>query len=718
MKSPGLLESELTGSKDDQVKQIAVIREKLGRILPPGVKLPLKRFLFRTLRLKTSVPATEDAIPPPQPITPKDLDTLSGLLKNKLLQLADRKIQVSIIIPVFNKIEYTFRCLGSLLDQINFRDCEVLVVNDASTDATKEVLHYFGDLIQVIDNPENRGFVDSCNRASAIASGEYLLFLNNDTIVQAEWLSNLVETVENDTSIGAVGSMFIYPDGRIQEAGGIVWRTGEAHHYGWGALPANRKYLYSREVDYCSAASLLVRKSLFEKLGGFDRRYAPAYYEDVDLCFGIRSLGFKVVYQPLSRLVHYEGITAGRDTSENTKTYQVINQKKFAEKWSETLTQQYEKKPALEDDAANRKPGPQVMVFDDRVPTPDRDAGSARIVNVLKALARIGKPVFVPMKPLAESEQFLWKEGIETAHVIDSIRLVKQRNVQVAILSRPEVASALLRSIRRADRTIKIVFDMVDAHFVRLDREYEITGNEKLAVEARRSKARELDLVQSSDQVWCASESDKRAISGAVAENRLVVIPTIHPLRDRAKPPEEREGLLFIGSFYHRPNSDAVNYFMREIYPLIKEVLPSVVFYIVGTGASPEIEAYNSATVRVMGYVPDINPLLNDVRVFVAPLRFGAGVNGKIGEALSYGLPVVTTSLGAEGVGLTSGKNAMIADDPGEFAKNVLRVYQDMNLWRRLSDSGYKHIENHFTPEVVGQKIEAGLKALGVLDPE
>ena len=156
---------------------------------------------------------------------------------------------------------------------------------------------------------------------------------------------------------------------------------------------------------------------------------------------------------------------------------------------------------------------------------------------------------------------------------------------------------------------------------------------------------------------------------------------------------------------------------MREIYPLIRQRLPSVTFYIVGSNASPEIEAYDSATVRVMGYVPDINPLLQSARVFVAPLRFGAGVNGKIGEALSYGLPVVTTSIGAEGVGLTSGENAMIADDPAEFANSVLRVYEDMDLWRRLSESGYKHIENHFTPQIVGQKIEDGLKLLGVLGP-
>ncbi len=640
-----------------------------------------------------------------------------ALSRKRPLDKQASEIQTSIIIPVFNKVDFTFLCLRSLFQEIDLTTTEVIVVNNASTDKTSQVLAHFGDLIRIIDNVENQGFVDACNQGASAALGEYLLFLNNDTIVQAGWLGNLLDTVKNDSSVGAVGSMFLYPDGRIQEAGGIIWKTGEAYHYGWGESPTERKYNFTREVDYCSAASLLVRKSLFDKLGGFDRRYAPAYYEDVDLCFGIRSLGHKVLFQPLSRVIHYEGVTAGRDTAANTKTYQLINRKKFAEKWREALNKQFENDPASAPEAANRKPGPQIIVFDDRVPTPDRDAGSARIVNILKSLARIGKPVFVPMKPLPESEQFLWREGIETANIVDYVRLIKNRTFRVAILSRPEVATGLLRSIRRADRKTKIIFDMVDAHFVRLGRELEVTGIQKLALEARRSKDRELALARASDQVWCASEADKKAISSAVTEERLVVIPTIHALQDRGRPPEEREGLLFIGHLSHRPNSDAVNYFMREIYPLIKQRLPSVTFHVVGSGASPEIEAYNSATVRVMGYVPNINPLLQSARVFVAPLRFGAGVNGKIGEALSYGVPVVTTSIGAEGIGLTSGKNAMIADDPEDFANSVLQVYRDMDLWHRLSESGYKHIENHFTPQVVDQKIGDSLKKLGVWGP-
>ena len=697
------------------MKQAAGIKEKLGKILPLGVKLQLKRLWFGTVDRWRSRSEKLNPVPTPPAITPPDLSVLADFSSKKSVPIADRQIRVSIIIPVFNKIDYTFQCLRGLLDEIDLRDTEIIVVNNASTDATSQVLAHFGDLIRVIDNAENQGFVEACNQGAAVAAGEYLLFLNNHTIVQTGWLESLLDTVKNDPSVGAVGSMFLDPNGRIQEAGGIIWKTGEAYHYGCGELPTERKYNFTREVDYCSTASLLVRKSLFDQLGGFDRRYAPAYYEDIDLCFGIRSLRHKVIFQPLSRVVHYEGVTAGREPPTNTKALQIINRRKFAEKWSDTLDQQFENDPALASEAADRKRGPQFLVFDDLVPTPDRDAGSARIVNILKSLARIGKPVFIPLKPLRESEQFLWSQGIETAHILDYVRLIKTRSFRVAILSRPEVADGLIRSIRRADRRIKIIFDMVDAHFVRLGREHKITGLKNLATEARRSRDREFALARSSDQVWCASEADKKAVSSAVSAERIVVIPTIHALQARGKPPEEREGLLFIGQFKHRPNSDAVCYFMREIFPLIKQHMPTIEFYIVGSSASAEIQAYDSPTVKVMGYVPDIKPLLQSARVFVAPLRFGAGVNGKIGEALSYGLPVITSSVGAEGIGLTSGENVMIADDPADFANSVLRVYEDMDLWRRLSDSGYKHIESHFTPQIVGQKIEGGLKVLGVL---
>ncbi|MGH9967748.1 MAG: glycosyltransferase [Pyrinomonadaceae bacterium] len=709
--------------------QFRSLKNKFSETLPLSVKLTLRRLLKACSRVPARLADFAGRFRSAKPVeTPRVLQPLSvddfSSITNALLDTLpapeiDRHVTVSIIIPVFNKIHYTFQCLRSLFPEINVSDTEIIIANNASTDETSQVLGYFGNFIRVIDNPENKGFVDACNQGAAAARGEYLVFLNNDTIVLTGWLENLLQSVMKDPSVGAVGSMYLYPDGRIQEAGAIVWKTGEALHYGWGKSPEDRRFNFAREVDYCSAASLLVRQGLFDQLGGFDGRYSPAYYEDVDLCFGVRSLGYKVIYQPASRLIHYEGATAGTNTNASFKQYQSINRQKFFEKWRGLLEREhFENDPALAEEAANRKPGSRIIVFDDRVPMPDRDAGSARMSEILKSLARIGRPVFVPMKPLPEYERLLWQEGIETANVEDYVRLMKSRRFRVAILSRPEVAAALVKSIRRLDKKTKIVFDMVDAYFIRLRRESEITGDLALAKAARDHEKLELTLARESDQVWCAAPADKREVSRSVGEERIVVIPTIHSLKGRGKPWREREGLLFIGHLSHRPNSDAIHYFMREMLPLLKKSLPSVCFQIVGSNPSAEIQAYSSDSVKVLGYVPDIDPLFQSARVFVAPLRFGAGVNGKIGEALSYGIPVVTTSLAAEGLGLTHGKDAMIADDPQDFADCVLEVYRNEDLWQRLADCGYRHIENHFTPRVVGGKIAAGLRSLGVLDQE
>jgi GT2 family glycosyltransferase/glycosyltransferase involved in cell wall biosynthesis len=637
--------------------------------------------------------------------------------KQQLTRRTNTSIRISIIIPVFNKVEYTFQCLRSLMREIDFAATEVIVINNASADETSALLSHFAGFVQVIENDENLGFVDACNQGAATARGEHLVFLNNDTVVLPGWLKHLLDSVENHQSVGAVGSMFLYPDGLIQEAGAIVWSNGEAHHYGWGKSVEDKRFNFAREVDYCSAASLLIRKKLFDELGGFDRRYSPAYYEDIDVCFGVRSLGYKVLFQPMSRVIHYEGVTAGRDTAVGIKHYQITNRQKFVEKWRDVLQSDHlEQNLELIEKAANRKHSPHVIVFDDRVPTPDRDAGSARMFNILKSLARISQPVFVSVKPLLEYEKWLWKEGIETANVVEYRRLLKKRNFRAAILSRPDVATALFSKLRRADGKMKIVFDMVDAYFIRLSRESEVTGDQNLQQEAKHFEDLELKLARASDQVWCNSSEDKNVVSREVAEERIVVIPTIHPLQERGRPFEERHGLLFIGHLKHRPNSDAVHYFMREIYPLIERCRPEINFYIVGSGASQEILAYQSETVHVMGYVPDIDPLFQSVRVFVGPLRFGAGTKGKIGDALAYGLPVVTTSIGSEGFALTGGETAMIADEPQTFADSVLQVYREQELWQRLSNAGYSHIQEHFTPEIIGETIEAALARLGVIE--
>ncbi len=624
----------------------------------------------------------------------------------------------SIIIPVHNKVDYTFQCLRSLMQEVDFRENEVIVVNNASRDATDHVLSHMKHLVRVVHNEENQGFVNACNQGAALARGKYLVFLNNDTVVLPGWLKYLVETVEDKPSVGAVGSMLIYPDGRLQEAGGIIWKDGTGANYGWGGKPQDKRFTYTREVDYCSGASLLVRKELFDKLGGFDERYAPAYYEDTDLCFGVRSLGFKVLYQAASRVVHYEGATAGKNIQSGVKRYQEINRTKFVEKWREVLEREHLTKNAndesLAEIASDRRRGFRALIFDHRVPTPDQDSGSVRMSMILKDLAEWGQVMFVPIstRSAPEYEALLEKAGCRVVYPEDYAETIKKHDFDVAILSRPQVADTVLSTIRKLDKNIQIIYDTVDVHFLRFEREYKLTGDSKAEQEARHYKGVEMRLARSSDQVWCVTAEDKQALTEKVPTANIEIVPNIHALCERGKEFDEREGLLFIGGFEHTPNRDAVHYFIGEVFPLVQQSIPGAKVYVVGSHVPDEIRAYESEEIVVTGYVPDVTSLFHGCRVLIAPLRYGAGMKGKVGHALSYGLPVVTTTIGAEGMGLRDGRQAMIADSPDDFAKAVIEVYRNRELWQQLADVGYTHVQEHFTPQVVGKKIRESIHRL------
>jgi len=244
---------------------------------------------------------------------------------------------VSIVIPIFNKVLYTYNCLLTVQKYDPEISKEIIIVNNASSDATIDLLDQLQGPFQVINNQDNKGFVEACRQGAAIAKGKFVLFLNNDTQVLPGWLANMVKVMADEPKVGITGSKLIYPNGRLQEAGGIIFSDASGWNYGRLQEPTEPKYNKNREVDYCSGASLMIRTALWEQIGGFDLRYAPAYYEDTDLCFATRAAGYKVIYCHDSEVIHHEGITAGTDIQTGYKAYQAINRKKFQAKWWEVL---------------------------------------------------------------------------------------------------------------------------------------------------------------------------------------------------------------------------------------------------------------------------------------------------------------------------------------------------------------------------------------------
>jgi len=644
-----------------------------------------------------------------------DLDSreLSNILLDRALASApppeDREPPLcSVIIPVFNNGTLTYSCLKSLLLAKVTTPFEVIAVDNASFDHAPVVLDHFRSKVTVIRNETNEGFVTACNQGAAAATGRYLLFLNNDTVVPDAWLDRLVATAEEHENVGAVGCKLVFPDGTIQEAGGIVWNDGSACNYGKWKDPDDPHFTFLREVDYCSAACLLVRRDLFEELGGFDTRYAPAYYEDTDLCFGLRSLGYRVLYQPCCEIEHCEGATAGIDENVGFKRFQKINRAKFTAKWSQTLATQSPPGSRHREVAADRRRGPRILVLDWQVPTYDRDSGSLRIFSILKALTRLGYRVSFMLQKKARYDHYARELGGI------GVRLVPKKAVRrelaggrhdLVIASRMNVAERFLKHIRRAAPRLPLIYDTVDVHFVREMRAAELSRDKQALAHAREVRRREIAIARACSLTLAITEADSQHLLREDPTLEVAVLPNVHQPLAVTATPEGRRSLMFIGGFKHPPNRDAMLYFVAEILPLITAELGPVELQIVGSDPPAEVAALSSETIVVTGYVPDTTPYFARSRVFVCPLRYGAGMKGKIGEAQLHGVPVVTTTIGAEGIELVHGETALIQDDESAFAQDVVRLFQDDLLWTRLSAAGKSHIETHFGTAALEERL-------------
>lgn len=621
------------------------------------------------------------------------------------------QIEVSIIIPVFNQLNFTQACLASLQEHSDDIAFEVIVVDDCSTDATKGIVPHLPGVVY-LRNDTNAGFIASCNRGAKAARGKYLVFLNNDTTVTNGWLASLLETFQLEPQAGLVGSKLIYPDGRLQEAGGIIWRDGSGWNRGKFQDAGKPEYNYLKQVDYCSAASVMIPKKLFESLGGFDAKYAPAYYEDTDLAFRVAQNGLKVLYQPLSVVVHYEGITGGTDIFSGTKSYQKVNQTTFTASWAEILAGKPEKSDIIsyEKPRAGTK---RILVIDHLLPMPDRDSGSLRMFQILNILHRLGHRVtFIPDNLVANSPYAdeLRKRGIEVIHspYIKTVRDYLQAHgaqLDVVILSRCNFARKHIGDVRSFAPQSRIIFDTVDLHFRRDHREAELAQDPELERKARERRQFEYELIDQADETWVVSPVEQELLHLERPEKSIEVVSNIVSVPGSGASFSQRRDILFIGSFQHPPNIDAVVFFAHEIFPLVRERLPGVKFYVIGDKAPPAVLALADEDIVITGFVADVSFYFNTIKLSVAPLRVGAGVKGKINQSMSFGLPVVATSIAVEGMSLTNGEDILIADTPEDFAGALVNLYQSEELWSRISINGLEKTKTLYSCEVAEKEL-------------
>jgi len=625
------------------------------------------------------------------------------------------KPELSIVIILYNKAELTLACIQSILNS-HYKNYEVIIVDNNSTDQTNELLNRITGA-KIILNNENLHFLKASNQALPWARGEYLLFLNNDTEIEADTLDMALNTIKTIPETGAVGGKIILPGGELQEAGSIIWSNGSCLGYGRLDDPAKPQYNFSRITDYCSGAFLLTKTELFKSHGGFDTLFTPAYYEETDYCLWLQEKGLNVIYNHRAIIHHFE---FGSGISEKAIMLQQNHQQIFFQKhknqlekhanpdFTKILTARY---------AASQYHKRKVLYIDDRVPHRDFGSGFPRSNHIVNQIYELGFEVTV--YPLNFPNEDSWEVSYRDIHPFIEIMLgygldqfpqfIEERSkyYDVVWVSRPHNMQALLNYIKPLSQTTKIIYD-AEAIFAERDIiRMKLSGLQIDKSAEKKMIEDEIALSSIADIVSTVSEKDAFTFKNLTGK-KTVTLGHVMDVKSSGKSFDERNGLLFIGNLDDdaSPNVDSVLWFVNEIFPLIQRQLPQIRIDIVGSAKSTRINSLNSAGVTIHGRVDDLNPFYHSRRVFIAPTRFAAGIPYKIHEAAANGIPVATTQLLCRQLGWQH--NAQIiasSGDPMEFANNVVDLYKNKELWIKIKKNALMFIENEMSMNAYKEKI-------------
>lgn len=616
---------------------------------------------------------------------------------------------VSIIVPTYNNAALLRTCLDALLQTLPAAfSGEIIVADDASTDDTPAMVEAYAarwPLVRSVRGDSNGGFVENCNRAAAAATGEYLVFLNNDALLQAGWLDALLMTFRQHPNAGIVGGRLLNPDGTLQDAGGIVVPDGTTAVFGADDPAAGHPlYRHVRSVDYCTGALLMTPRALFERIGGFDRRFAPAYYEDVDYGFAVRAFGYEVLYQPESVAVHDAHSSYGDFLARVADNRAVL-----IAKWRDLLARLplLDANPYINVDRLRR---PRVLVYGNRMPEFDRFGGLLRVHHLINALVDAGWNVTFYARDITGGERYAnllrqrgvmvfggdLSHGVADEYLPDPVPLLKAARFDLAVLSLWQTAEPIIPLLREHSPQTRIIVDSSDVHFVREARARYAEGAVLDGIFAR-SFTGELNVYAAADAVLAVSQDEADIVNALLGRpGHAQAIPNMVELSPSPHPFSARRGMLFVGSYAYPPNLEAVMWLLREVLPLLPpSLLAEHPLSLIGHGAHEALgdTVRGMAHVQLLGWVPDVRLSMQRSRIAVVPLRNGAGTKTKLITALANRTPAVSTWIGAEGLGVRHEHDILIADTPAAFAAAVERLLTDELLWNDLAAAGFAHIE-------------------------
>jgi len=631
---------------------------------------------------------------------------------------------LSIIVVTAGKVLNTLALIDSLAgaqhtagDDVRI---EFMLIDNGSADITGELFQALQGIRYQRSDP-SAPFCVAANAAWPAALSDTLVFIEPTLRVDPDFLRQFLPGISARTLLGPQLRNW---DGFLDAAGGIASVTIGLRGYGAGHSGAEAPFLYARTVDYCPGAFGLHRDTL-ARLGGFTPDYATFEISALDVATRLKASGGEAVYWPAAIASDWSGATRLADARIP------VDDQVMAADWRRFVERNHDRLHF--DDRGDNQLGDrsrrQRLLFVDAVtPEPDLNAGSILALNLMRMLGDLGfRVTFVPELNMTFAGHYthaLQALGIDAVYSplcysLDELLQKRGHEFDVVVLCRANIAGRYIEKTRELAPKARIVFNTIDLHFMREMREAQLRDDPQMLAAARRTEAVELTVVANTDATIVVSTHEEAILRAAVPGARVHVVPLLFDMPERLEStgPDNRYDIMFVGTYQHPPNADAAIYFAREIWPLVRSRLPEARFLVVGSSMTPEVQALAGNGVEVLGFVEDLNATLATCRLTVAPLRFGAGLKGKVASSQLAGVPVVATPIAVEGTSMRHGVEVMIADDPGSFADAVVKVYRDPVLWQQLAAEGFNFVRREYAIDANMDRVRAVLEDAGVTLP-